>query len=35
MINANTADKLQLTLGVLAALCIVALLALDVYFGIR
>ena len=34
MINANTGDKLQLTLCVFAALCIAALLALDVYMGI-
>jgi hypothetical protein len=34
MINANTVDKLQLTLGVVAALCIAALLAIDVYMGI-
>jgi len=34
MITANTVDKLQLTLGVFAALCIAALLALDVYMGI-
>jgi hypothetical protein len=34
MTNANRADILQLTLCILATLCIAALLALDVYMGI-
>lgn len=34
MTDANSVDKMQLTLCVFAALCIVALLALDVYIGI-
>jgi hypothetical protein len=34
MTDANSADKMQLTLCVFAALCIVALLTLDVYMGI-
>jgi len=34
MTNANSTDILQLTLCIFAALCIAALLALDVYMGI-
>jgi hypothetical protein len=33
MTDANSVDKLQLTLCVFAALCIVALFALDVCMG--
>ena len=34
MTNANSVDKLELSLCVLATLCIAALFALDVYMGI-
>jgi len=34
MTTANGVDKLQLSLSVFAALCIAALLAIDVYMGI-
>jgi hypothetical protein len=34
MTNANSVDKLELSLCVFATLCIAALFALDVYMGI-
>ena len=34
MTNANSVDKLELSLCVLATLCIAAFFALDVYMGI-